>query len=219
MPITLEKLFSPTAEFEIEFLGETIKVSWQPWRYTAEMQELAEKLTGENAEQRAEVVELAELVEQQTAQADRLEEAGADPDEVARLRVEAEKGADEITSRQLVMATQYSDTIRKMLASLVVDWDVLDENGQPVPTTEAQMKRLPTRFLMAVWNGMTAESQPDPTKEARSNGASNTEKGSAKRSPSGTGSCAPRARSGSHRSTSTKGRGGRKRTRSGARGQ
>lgn len=34
MPITLEKLFSPTVTTTSPFLGETVSVTWSPLRYT-----------------------------------------------------------------------------------------------------------------------------------------------------------------------------------------
>lgn len=49
MPLTLEKLFSPTVTSTLEVLGEVVTLTWAPARYTGEMDELAERLTLENA--------------------------------------------------------------------------------------------------------------------------------------------------------------------------
>lgn len=39
----------------------------------------------------------------------------------------------------------------KYLATVLVDWDVLGDDGEPIPTTEAALQDVPTRFLSEVF--------------------------------------------------------------------
>lgn len=183
MPITLEKLFSPTLTVSFPFLEETVNVTWAPWRWTGEMQDLVDRMRAEF-----------------DAERDGLEER-------MKAAIEAE-GADEETVREGVrhalveMSKADMAFVREMLSRLLVSWDVLDDDGKARPTDMAEMKRLPDQFLTAVWQALAKESAPDPSSAPNSDEPSDTETGSAP-SPAGTSTSEPPRPSVSRRSSST----------------
>ena len=200
MPITLEKLFSPTVESSFPILGEVVHVTWSPWRYTGEMQELAERL---GAEDRAEAEALEELREEQ---------AEADEDRAVQI-------AGEISRREQVRGYRESDAIRAFLSTLIVSWDVMD-GRKPFATDLVSLKRLPDQFIRIVFLSLGIENQPDPTKAPSSDEPSGTapNRGSG-RSRTGTSSSGRPATTAARRGTSMNGRSGRATTRSGAPGR
>lgn len=138
MPITLEKLFSPSLPGALEYLGETVNFRWSPSRYTGEMDDLAEQMDRDQDEDKA---ELADMVE------------AGDNDGVKRLLAEIQH-----RDRQ---------TVRRFLAALLVEWDVMD-GRKPFPTDEAALAKLPPEFLSAVFREISSENRADPPKPERS---------------------------------------------------
>lgn len=203
MPITLEKLFSPTAPSSFPFLGEIVHVTWAPFRWTGEMQELAERLSDESAVEKAAIAALKEEAEAIEAEAVALV-VEVDLPKALDLRARASALTDEAMTRELRLDTQDKTNMRDFLVTLLVTWDVLDDAGKPLPTDKATLRTLPTPFLQAVFTSLSMESQPDPQKAPESVEPSNTEKISAP-SPTGTPSSSKPARSVSRRSNSTNG--------------
>ncbi len=76
----------------------------------------------------------------------------------------------EITSDK---GAQDADILPKMLASVISDWDLTDvdpDTGseKPYPITEANLRKLPVRFLSKIAQEIAADMQPDPTKTGNS---------------------------------------------------
>lgn len=132
MPLTLEKLFSPTVPSSFEFMGETVHLAWAPSRYTGEMDDFAVRMSAEMTADKARVVELREAGETDEA------------DTLAR-KIERDDAA----------------TARRFVTQLLVTWDVLD-GEDPLPITEESLKRLPTFFVIATFNAMSEENTVDP---------------------------------------------------------
>lgn len=220
MPITLKKLFSPTARSSFDFLDETVNVVWAPFKYTGEMQDLAEKLIEESAQDRGEIDQLRKEADAATAEAARLR-AGPDVDvlRVAVLEAEAAAAMDQVNTREVRLDSRDKRALRRTLSGLLVSWDVLDEDRKPIPTDEATLAKLPDAFLQVLFMNMARENQPDPTKAPASDAQSDTGRTISEQSPTGTTTSRPRARSASPRLSSTRGRSERATTRSGARGR
>lgn len=163
MPITLAKLYSPTLETEFDFLGETVHVTWAPHRYTGEMNELFEELN-EREEQELDAIEAARAI----AEDETLPEA-----ERARARRRAarlERAFEYRTKRRMRDYLASDGDGQGGPPGLLVGWDVLDEHGQPIPTTRAQLLRLPDSFVQALFLALTRENQPDPRNAPDSDG-------------------------------------------------
>ncbi len=219
MPITLEKLFSPTAKVEFEFLDEIIHVTFAPFRYTGEMQDMADKMTAETDTVRDELVALRAQAADATKRADALDESPErDEAQVLAIRAMANETYAEIEKREAKLTVKERSLIRRFLSELLVTWDVLMPDGKPHPTDEASLKKLPDAFLLVVFLKLVGENQPDPTNAPGSDDSSTTEKSSARSRP-GTNTSRPPAPSGSRHSSSTKGRTARAGTRSGGGGR
>jgi hypothetical protein len=218
MPITLEKLFSPTATVSFEFLGDTVNVVWAPFRYTGEMQELAEKVVAEQEVDQAALTDLRAEAKQLLDSAAAIEEEDGDEAQIAALREEGADKLGEAQKAEIRLSHRDKRSIREVLATLLVSWDVLDARGKPVPTTLEELRRLPDPFVQAVFLSLSSESRPDPQKAPNSDEPSRTGRTSA-RSQIGTSTSSPRMPSGSARSSSTNARHGRGHTRSGGRGR
>lgn len=54
--------------------------------------------------------------------------------------------------------------IVKMLAASLVRWDLLDNEGQPYPTTEAALRELPLAILIAVNDAIQEDLSPKKKK-------------------------------------------------------
>ncbi|MHB8398429.1 MAG: hypothetical protein ACYDCI_05770 [Candidatus Limnocylindrales bacterium] len=141
MPITLEKLLSPKVTTPVEFLGETIDVTWAPFRYTGEMQELAERLSDEET---------------------------AESEAIAELRAEGKD--DEAQSRQIRLDHRDKRSLREVLSRLLVSWEVF-EGRKRLPTDLATLNRLPDVFLTVVFLSLGRENQPDPQTAPNSDGS------------------------------------------------
>lgn len=141
MPITLEKLFSPTVDTSFDFLGETVHVTWAPFRYTGEMQAFAEKL---GDDERAEQLAIAEL--------------------------RADGHEEEASAREVALDYSDKRALRQMLSVLLVGWDVMDGKKQ-VKTDLATLNTLPDVFLRVVFLSLAQANQPDPPKAPNSEGA------------------------------------------------
>lgn len=194
MPITLEKLFSPTATSSFEFLNETVTVEYCPWRWTGAMQTLVDDFTRQDEEE---------------------------AERIAELREAGDIAAVEAGERKLDLANKRR--LREMLAcdadptGLLVSWDVMRGKKAVVPTL-LELNKLPDFFLTCVFLALGAENMPDPQTAPNSDEPSNTERTSVS-SPTGTGSSRGRGSLASHRSSSTNGRNGRSVTRSGSHGE
>lgn len=215
MPITLTKLFSPTAAFSFPYLGETVNITWAPFRWTGEMQELAERTSDESEANRAEITKLREKADGLEAEAEALKD---DPDAAAPILAEASALRDEIMGAEVKLDTRDKARMREMLLVLLVGWDVLGEDGKPIEISGDQLKKLPTPFLLTMFLSFGKESAEDPPNAPLSGDASNTERPSA-RSRTGSSSSTRPVRSGSRRSSSTNGRTGPASTRSGGGGR
>lgn len=207
MPITLEKLFSGTRTISFTFMGEDVRVTYAPLRYTGEMQELAQKAMSESGDARDEIALLREQAEAVATEAIALEEAGEaageGPGAGADKRLEASQLYEKIASQEIQLDTREKALIRSSLAALVTTWDVLGADGKPIPTDIGTLKTLPDVFLRLVYLHLADENSADPPKAPTSETDSSTEKGSAP-SLSGTNSSPQPARSASRRSSSTK---------------
>lgn len=219
MPITLEKLFSPTAKVEFEFLDETVHVTFAPFRYTGEMQDMADKLSADSDAAREEIVALRAQAEDAQKRWKALQaEPDRDEEQIRAIRRMASESYAEIEKRENKLTVLERTLIRRFLSELLVTWDVMVAPKQPHPTDEESLKKLPDAFLLVVFTKIVGENQPDPTNAPPSDDSSSTEKSSAQ-SPAGTSSSPRRERSGSPRSSSTNGRTPRAGTRSGGGGR
>lgn len=148
MPITLEKLFSPTVGSSFEFLDETVNCVWAPFRWTGEMQDLAEKVRIEIEEGRDEVTALREAGDEPAAKA-----------------------------REIELEMHDKRALRVMLSTMLVSWDVMDGDGpkaKPIATNLVALNKLPDAFLVAAFLSLSAENQEDPQKAPISDVSSET---------------------------------------------
>ena len=58
------------------------------------------------------------------------------------------------------------------VASLIVNWDVLGDDGQPLPVTPALLEQLPLSFINAVVSAMLMDGLPNPRTGENSPGIS-----------------------------------------------
>jgi len=225
MPLTLEKLFSKTATVSFPYEDETVHVTWAPARYTGVMQDRADEIQGQIAESQEEIgviVDRARIAEEaMAAMADVPGPDGkpvASPEKVAvavaaaDLRAQADRAEFSLSRKSWA-------GLRETLAKLLVTWDVLGEDGKPIPTDEETLRGLPDGFLMLVFLSLTNENQLDPQKAPTSEPPSVTAKAKASApSPTGTATSKPRGRSASVPSSSTNGQNGLGTIQSGAPG-
>lgn len=54
----------------------------------------------------------------------------------------------------------------ELLADVVVGWDLLDDDGRPLPTDYATLSGMPSALLMAVMHALGQERNANPTKPA-----------------------------------------------------
>lgn len=186
MPITLEKLFSPTATTSFEFLGETVTVEFSPWRWTGEMQALVNEFAREDEEE-----------------AERIAEARVSGDVAEADKREREL---DLTNKRRLREMLACDAGEHRPAGLLVSWDVMRGKKAVVPTLD-ELNRLPDYFLSCVFLALGAENMPDPKTASTSDEPSNTERTSVP-SPTGTSSSRARESSPSRRSSSTNGQSG-----------
>lgn len=173
MPITLEKLLSPTAETSFEFMGETVTVTFAPMRYTGEMQDFSQRLSEEETAEQARITELREEATTVLAEAGKGKEAQA----LAAARAAELRG--DADDRERKMDLRDRKALRDALASngnadggppgLLVSWDVM-EGRKPLKTDRATLDRLPDIFLRVVFLSLARENQPDPPKAPTSEG-------------------------------------------------
>jgi len=166
MPITLEKLLSPTAETSFEFLGETVHVTFAPMRYTGEMQDFAQRLSDEQSVERDAIADLREQADELIKQAAKGNTGDLDRARAAELRANAE-------NREVQLGLRDRKALRDSLASngdgnggppgLLVAWDVM-EGRKPLPTDRKTIDRLPDLFLQILFLNLARENQPDPQK-------------------------------------------------------
>jgi hypothetical protein len=168
MPISLEKLLSPTAATSFEFMGETVNVTFAPYRYTGEMQELAERLSDEETADAATIADLRE-------QADTVDRGGEQGREGAGPRPGSRRS--ELRGKAEELAVKVDRRARKKLrdvlatngdgaggpAGLLVAWDVM-EGRKPLKTDRETIDRLPDVFLRVLFLSLARENQPDPPK-------------------------------------------------------
>lgn len=161
MPITLEKLLSPTAEVSFEFMGETVNVTFAPMRYTGEMQDLALRLSDEETTEQAKIKALRAEAVEIVASANGNKEAR----KIAVARAAELNGDAETRERKLELRDRKA--IRDFLGSLLVSWDVM-EGRKPLPINRPTLDRLPDLFLKYVFVTIGQENQPDPLKAPHS---------------------------------------------------
>lgn len=68
-----------------------------------------------------------------------------------------------ITEETTAQATERDDDafLRKVLSQTVVEWDLTDENDQPVSCTEDILKSIDTRILSGIWMSLLEASSPN----------------------------------------------------------
>jgi hypothetical protein len=153
--LTLEKLFSTTVSSYVEWGEEVVTVQWAPARWTGEMDDLAEALSEEEDRERA---------------------------EVARLRENGDTAAADKMAQKL--QRQDRRNVRKILATIIVTWDLLD-GVEPFPTDEEHLAKLPDAFNEAVFKAITEGNHVDPRK-ARDSGDTSAPTASSAKSRRGT---------------------------------
>lgn len=68
---------------------------------------------------------------------------------------------------------QQPGRVREALEDIVVEWDVLDEDGEKLPATQDVTRKLDFDFLIAIFNGIVAHALPGEAGAAASqNGSS-----------------------------------------------
>lgn len=167
MPITLEKILSPTADTEFDFLGETVHVTFAPLRYTGAMQDLAQRFSDEDNESRVSIAEARDRAAAVIA------EAGSDPEALTLANAQAAEIQSSADERERALDLRERRQLRESLASdgdgkggppgLLVSWDVL-EGRKPLAPTRANLDKLPDVFLRLVFVSLAWENQPDPQK-------------------------------------------------------
>ena len=171
MPITLEKILSPTSDTSFEFMGEEVHVTFAPMRYTGQMQDFAQRLSDEDE---AEVAEIAEL--RQQAQ-DVLTQAGKNEKALPLANARAAELNGQAAEREQRMDLRNRKALRDSLASdgdgnggppgLLVSWDVM-EGRKRLGVDRKTLDRLPDIFLRIVFLSLAQENQPDPQKAPNS---------------------------------------------------
>lgn len=75
--------------------------------------------------------------------------------------------------------------VRELLLALLVEWDVLDEDDEPLPIDEEHLRLLPPPILITFIGALSAANQPDPQMASPSNDSADTEPTSSGPSPTG----------------------------------
>lgn len=57
-----------------------------------------------------------------------------------------------------------------LFADCLIEWDIVDDDGQPLPVTEETLRHLPTVFLAQMAQAITEDMRPNP-RSAGSSGA------------------------------------------------
>jgi glycine/D-amino acid oxidase-like deaminating enzyme len=167
MPITLEKLLSPSAETSFEFMGETVNVTFSPARYTGAMQEMAERLFDESTAEKDRIEALRSEAIEIVASANGNEEA-----RVVAVARAAELNADADTREQR-LDLRDRKALRDSLATdgdgnggppgLLLSWDVMEGRKRLEPTRK-NLDKLPDLFLRITFLSLAKENSPDPQK-------------------------------------------------------
>lgn len=63
--------------------------------------------------------------------------------------------------REHMAAEKAGAMLVELLASCLVDWDLLDDNGRPLPTNKKALRELPTVFLTKVTTAITEDMSPN----------------------------------------------------------
>jgi hypothetical protein len=87
-----------------------------------------------------------------------------------RLRAHTPAIAAEV--RAAVAEDRTLDAIVCRLLTTVTAWDLLDDEGQTIPLTEAGLAGVASDVLLLIWDGLLADMRPDPTPAASSGGTS-----------------------------------------------
>lgn len=59
----------------------------------------------------------------------------------------------------------------KALSTLLVEWDLYDDEGEVYPVTEEALRQLPNQFLADVFRSVLETQRPNATKSAKSGGS------------------------------------------------
>lgn len=191
MPITLAKLFSDEVTTPVTYKGHEIDVRWYPSRYTGAMRDLGYEILLTVEDDTGEIITLRDRVNALRAEADTIEDD--DRDAAEAKRAEAAKVENAALKRIVNLDWRQRKMVRENLSKLLAGWDVLDDDGKPIPTDLETLRTLPDEFLGFVFGQLLSENEADPTKAPPSDGASETEKPSAA-SPTGTPSSKRRKR-------------------------
>jgi len=62
--------------------------------------------------------------------------------------------------------------LARMLSSVLIDWDVLDDNNKPIEITEENLRQLPMEFLTSVSNALAEENRVSREERKNSGGGS-----------------------------------------------
>lgn len=74
--------------------------------------------------------------------------------------------------RRMAQEQQNGEALVSFLAPLLLEWDLLDEAGQPLPVTADVLQTLPLMFLARLVEAIGADIAPNPTSVATSDGGS-----------------------------------------------
>lgn len=68
-----------------------------------------------------------------------------------------------ITDETTAHATERDDDafLRKVLSDTIIEWDLTDENDQPVPCTDDILKTIDMRILSGIWIALLEASVPN----------------------------------------------------------
>jgi len=78
--------------------------------------------------------------------------------------------------QRLIETNRPGNGLARMLAGIVIDWDVLDENGQPLEPTVENLRRLPVAFLTRVTNAINRDSAAEKD-DLKNSGAGSRRRG------------------------------------------
>ena len=91
---------------------------------------------------------------------------------------EAEDGA--------ALTPEQNAQVRSLLLPLLVEWDVLGDDGEPIPITDESLRQIPPPINLAFFLALAEGNQPDPQKAPTSESSTATEPTSSAPSPTGT---------------------------------
>ena len=63
--------------------------------------------------------------------------------------------------RELIAEQRAGASLVAMLSGILVEWDLQDDEGQPYPMDAESLRRLPTVFLSAIAEGISADLRPN----------------------------------------------------------